>query len=419
MKFLNTFLLICSFFILICSTYAADKYITVKCKNGDGIHSLLLKYSLPVNDFYINHFKKLNSKKFDKKEGLFIGYNYKLPIKSFIYDGKSIKKSLNLASNKISTAIQDFNNELFKKRLIKASYKRSKTIWVPAEYFDDIDSQDKISEDNNKSEQDYKKKSAKSRKSRSKKGSESHLLIPYFGPNHIVKKTDNSLEGCFYYLSSGHGGPDPGARGTKDGHTLCEDEYAYDIMLRLAKSLIEHGAKVYMIVHDPNDGIRDEVYLNCDSDEIYVTRDTLSVNQTIRLAKRASIINHLYRQNKRSARLQQSIFIHVDSRVKDQRIDIFFYYQKDNPQGQELAKTIQQTIKEKYDAKQPGRGYQGTISTRSLYMLRETEPVGVYMELGNIQNKNDQVRLTDPNNRQAIANWICLGITKYAKKVLK
>ena len=50
--------------------------------------------------------------------------------------------------------------------------------------------------------------------------------------------TSNELSGACFYLVSGHGGPDPGAIGIYQGRQLHEDEYAYDIILRLARELL-------------------------------------------------------------------------------------------------------------------------------------------------------------------------------------
>lgn len=55
--------------------------------------------------------------------------------------------------------------------------------------------------------------------------------------------TSNELSGACFYLVSGHGGPDPGAIGIYQGRQLHEDEYAYDIILRLARELLSRGAK--------------------------------------------------------------------------------------------------------------------------------------------------------------------------------
>ncbi|GHU63543.1 hypothetical protein FACS1894123_06510 [Bacteroidia bacterium] len=55
-------------------------------------------------------------------------------------------------------------------------------------------------------------------------------------------------------MVSGYGGPDCGVIANVDGHKLHEDEYAYDIMLRLARSLMGHGATVHVIIQDKKDG---------------------------------------------------------------------------------------------------------------------------------------------------------------------
>ena len=120
------------------------------------------------------------------------------------------------------------------------------------------------------------------------------------------------LSGACFYLVGGHGGPDPGAIGTYQGHKLHEDEYAYDIVLRLGRELMMRGAKVHFIIQDKKDGIRNEAILK--------------------------------------------------------------------------------------------------NSERNLYVLRNTQPAGVYLELGNIRNSRDQQRLVLENNRQALAKWIAEAI---------
>ena len=72
-------------------------------------------------------------------------------------------------------------------------------------------------------------------------------------------------------------------------------------------------------------------------------------------------------------------------------------------------------MEKKYAANQPGRGYEGTVSTRDLHVLSEAKPVAVYIELGNIKNKKDQDRFIIADNRQAVANWLCEGVIEYVK----
>jgi len=233
---------------------------------------------------------------------------------------------------------------------------------------------------------------------------------PIFGKKYAkIPIIDNRLDGAIYYLVSGHGGPDPGAMGKYGNYTLSEDEYAYDVTLRLARNLISHGAQVYLIIQDKTNGIRDESILKMDKTETTISNQQLPLNQKERLQQRVDEVNKLYNQHLGS--FQRIITIHVDSRSQGQNIDVFFYHHTNSKSGKQLAEEIHTVFKSKYDRHQPGREYHGTVSTRSgLYMIKNTLPPIVYIELGNIKNYRDQLRFVISDNRQALANWIELGI---------
>lgn len=219
----------------------------------------------------------------------------------------------------------------------------------------------------------------------------------------------DKLKGACFFLSSGHGGPDPGAMAEVDGYELCEDEYAYDITLRLARNLMEEGATVYMIIQDAEDGIRDDRYLSNSKRETCMGA-TIPLNQIARLKQRTDKINSLSKRSK--AKYKRSVFIHLDSRSQKKQLDVFFYYSKNSTVGKKLANTMRETFSDHYDKHQPDRGFTGTVSTRTLYVLDKTLPVGIYAELGNIQNSFDQRRFLQSDNRQALANWMCRGFIK-------
>lgn len=230
---------------------------------------------------------------------------------------------------------------------------------------------------------------------------------PLFGKNYeeyAVKS--NKLKGTTFYLSSGHGGPDPGAIGKVDGYNLHEHEYAYDITLRLARCLLEEGATVHIIIQNKKTGIRDDRYLS-NSNKSTCMGETMPLNQLKRLQQRSNKINYLARKSKE--KYNRAVFIHLDSRSQKKQLDVFFYHAKDSSIGKKLALTMQETFASHYDKHQPDRGFTGTVSMRELYVLSNTTPVGIYAELGNIQNSFDQRRFLDPNNRQALANWMCRG----------
>jgi N-acetylmuramoyl-L-alanine amidase len=235
------------------------------------------------------------------------------------------------------------------------------------------------------------------------------LRFPIFGADkEIVEMRTERLQGNVYYLVSGHGGPDPGAMAEYGGKFISEDEYAYDITLRLARELLAHGATVYIIIRD-EDGIRDEHILEMDNDEVAYPNLEIPLNQVERLKQRVTIINKLYRENK--GKYQRLIVTHVDSRSVGQNIDVFFYHHEKSKNGKKLAESIHKTFLSKYKKYQPNRTYSGTFEDRtSLYLVKKTHPAMTFIEIGNIKNKKDQKRILEPDNRQALAKWISEGI---------
>lgn len=235
------------------------------------------------------------------------------------------------------------------------------------------------------------------------------LSYEIFGKKYAeVTSQSNKLQGVVYYLISGHGGPDPGAMTTYLGTAISEDEYAYDVTLRLARELIAHGATVYVIVRDPDDGIRDERILAMDRDEVVYPNEVIPLNQVARLKQRVDAVNELYKQNK--GKYQRLIVTHVDSRSKGQNIDVFFYHHEKSTNGKRLAESIHKNFEAKYKKYQPNRTYSGTFEDRtSLYVVRKTHPPMTFIEIGNITNIQDQRRILDPENRQALAKWISEG----------
>ncbi|MDE5711795.1 N-acetylmuramoyl-L-alanine amidase [Bacteroides sp.] len=230
-----------------------------------------------------------------------------------------------------------------------------------------------------------------------------------------VEVTSNRLQGACFYVVSGHGGPDPGAIGKVGKIELHEDEYAYDVALRLARNLMQEGAEVRIIIQDAKDGIRDGNYLANSKRETCMGA-AIPLNQVARLQQRCAKINELYRKDCKKYKYCRAIFLHVDSRSKRQQTDVFFYHALNSPYGKRLATTMKKTFESKYGKHQPNRGFTGTVSSRNLYVLSNAAPVSVFVELGNIQNTFDQRRFVISSNRQALAKWLMEGfITDYQR----
>ncbi len=394
-------------FQLLCVSPEVGSYLKVSPRKGDAIINLLKRYSLEGQS-NMEFFIKRNSNLLGPQNGLFMHKEYELPILVASFNGVNIRTSLNISDYNIAKKIQDYNISMHSKKLKKHDYRTDKILWVPFLELG-IENMMQIKQGDAPSKTGAKQDDALSKNA-------IRNLALFGDKSSAFKKTDSKLQDHIFYLIAGHGGPDPGAIGYRDGNELHEHQYAYDVTLRLAKKLMESGAEVFIIVQDESDGIREEKYLPKSGSEILINGDSISSVQVTRLKQRTDIVNELYRKNNKKGSKHLLIETHVDSRITDKRIDIFFYHQPDSDEGKRFCEALLGTIKEKYDKNQPGRGYSGTVSARNLYTLRNTTPVGVYIELGNIQNANDQIRLIEPSNRQAIANWLYLGILKAYNK---
>ncbi|MDO8365979.1 MAG: N-acetylmuramoyl-L-alanine amidase [Saprospiraceae bacterium] len=389
----------------------AENYLSAAARPGEDALGLLDRYGLAAYSCNVSHFLEINELENNRLKA---GTLYKLPVLVVVYNGKSIRTTLKIDDWKTAKRIEEYNKSAQRKALRPDYFVENKRLWVP---WHEI----------NCAESDLPKTAAASigaikkervrDKSRpmpnvvmgGEKDRDGNRIFPIFGPGH--QKTpllNRKMKGKVFYLISGHGGPDVGAQGKRAGHTLCEDEYAYDVTLRLLRLLLSHGATAYMIVRDPNDGIRDGSYLKCDKDEEVWGGLNIPYDQKERLRQRTDIINTLTEKHLKVGQADQTILeIHIDSRSHDKKQDVFFYYRPNSDPSLALAEHIHQTFAAKY-RKAQGRGYSGTVSSRQLFTLKETyTPRAVYIELGNIQNDWDQQRLVIQNNRQAIANWLC------------
>ena len=124
--------------------------------------------------------------------------------------------------------------------------------------------------------------------------------------------------------------------GKVDRYELHEDEYAYDIALRLARNLMQEGAEVHIIIQDAKDGIRDDSYLSNSKRETCMG-DAIPLNQVQRLQQRCDKINALYRKDRKNHSYCRAIFIHIDSRSKGNKRMYFSIITNKKGRQQRLA----------------------------------------------------------------------------------
>lgn len=110
---------------------------------------------------------------------------------------------------------------------------------------------------------------------------------------------------------------------------LHEDEYAYDVALRLARNLMQEGAEVRIIIQDAKDGIRDDKYLSNSKRETCMGAPYLEPSGTSPATLRQ--INEFYKKDRKNYKYCRAIFLHVDSRSKSHQTDVFFTTLKASP----------------------------------------------------------------------------------------
>lgn len=377
---------------------AEPQYYMAKAKNGDGVTVFLQRYHLS-SECNIKKFYALN--KMRQGDMLYTHKLYKLPLYVYEYDGKSIRSTIGIDDYDKALRIADYNNKMTQQKLREGDYKTSKTLWVP---YNELGC--------GQEEKKVEKETVEAKDVQPVKSGVNTVEYSIFGKDYsTVEIKSAKLKGKVYYISPGHGGPDPGALGESGGHMLCEDEYAYDVSLRLARNLIENGATVYVVVQDPDDGIRNDDILLCDNDEKNMGTDKIPLNQLARLKQRTDAINSLYGKHaKAGVKEQYLVCIHIDSQTPNFRQDVFFYHFEHSKEGKKLAERMKHVFMNKYARNRPGDKYEGSVSTRNLYMLRMPYPTTLYVELANIKNAQDRKRIMPCTNRQALANWLYEGL---------
>ena len=384
---------------------------TVVAGAGEDVPLLLQRYGLSDFSCNITQFFKINKLREDYR--LKSGATYKLPLWVIPYNGKSIRSTLQLDNWQTAKRIETYNKNAQKSGLRSDDFLQSKKLWVP---FHEIECEGTDVAAISSKPGQVKLAAEPELSPTGETSTKGSRVFPIFGPRYAKTPLASSrLKGKVFYLISGHGGPDSGAQGKRAGHTLCEDEYAYDVTLRLLRLLVSHGATAYMIVRDVNDGIRDENYLFCDKDEVVWGNLSIPRGQKERLEQRTNLINQLTVKHLRAGQRDQTVIeIHVDSRSHDAKTDVFFYYRPESDESKALAQHIHRTFLEKYLKLRGQRGYNGTVTPRYLHTLKETTcQRAVYIELANIRNDWDQQRLVIKNNRQAVANWLFHALTTH------
>jgi len=228
-----------------------------------------------------------------------------------------------------------------------------------------------------------------------------------------------SLKGYTVVLDPGHGGLDPGAivaSSDGNGNTVyvVEDEYAYDISLRVYRDLIRHGAEVHLTVISPNQTIRTTrdasiTFVN-EKNEVYNSSSLNSeesgsvwpVGSAWGLDERKKIAARFLKGKSRSHTIYVSI--HADNNPGDGKgTGILYHPNEEGKSSEELARHLMSCM-----------GAGSHVRSQELRVL-DGNPAGaaVLIEVRNLAYKSNAWAIRNEELRQDDADRIVKGIVNY------
>ena len=110
-------------------TVSPKIYVKAIPRKGEDIDALLTRYGLNEYDCNRTEFLKINN----LREGTTIKTTatYKLPVEVVVYNGKSIRSTLNISDWRVAKNIDNFNKFALAEGLRSDNFIQSKKLWVP------------------------------------------------------------------------------------------------------------------------------------------------------------------------------------------------------------------------------------------------------------------------------------------------
>lgn len=197
------------------------------------------------------------------------------------------------------------------------------------------------------------------------------------------------LSGRTIVIDPGHGGIDGGAYHS-DG--TLEKHINLSVALKLKSALERNGAKVV---------------LTRTKDEALDHRNNKSKSRHRRdLIARADIINEV------NPHVYISLHVNAEKNSPATRGPMVFYYQS-SQESRRLAELIQARLEEVYQSAGQKVRKRNPNPNSTLFLLCNTRPPGVIVELGFITNESDRRLLKNPDFQSKLADAIAMALREY------
>jgi len=217
----------------------------------------------------------------------------------------------------------------------------------------------------------------------------------------------SALRGWMVILDPGHGGRDGGSTGIFNGQMVVEDEYVYDVALRVDRLIKARGGLSFLTLHDKKTGIRSwraqEVFPD-ERHETFAGQSSIARSGTRGLNQRLAYGNAMSRKYPKYKQAWISIHFDVVGTKKDVEGVRIIKSAGSNGLAQALGCSFGKSSRLR-DINPVVVNGDPRFGIRNLWILRGGNKIQekVLVELGNFNNTTDVWRVRNPVTREAYA----------------